>query len=84
MFKSVKLLEGFHITATEKRNFLYVLNQNKPEYLNQKITVNRMVFLIEPLGNNEYKLTKFEKYFSFLQNRYTVKEWKYKLKVKEG
>lgn len=81
MYKSVRMLEGVHITATEKRNFLFVVNQNNPEYFNKKIKVNRMVFEITPLDNNLFKLVKYENRFSVLLNRNYESKSIYKLEV---
>jgi hypothetical protein len=81
-YKSVKKLVGLHITATEKRNFLFALNQNNPEYFDRKIKVNTMVFKIIHLGGNLYELIKYETKYSVLLGGYETAEYKYKLEVK--
>lgn len=55
--KRVSLIDGSHITAGEKRAALALVNENKPEYLGRWMKANRIKLMVEPMENNQYKVS---------------------------
>ena len=55
-FKRVSTKE-VGMTAGEKKYTLALVNENKPEYLNRWMKVNRIRLMVEPMEGNQYKVS---------------------------
>ena len=61
MKTSVKNLDKgtYGMTANMKKLLIEIVGLNDSKYFNNKMKVNRTVMMIEPLGDNKYKVTEY-------------------------
>lgn len=49
----------YGMTANTKKLLVEIVGMNDKRYFNQKLTANKTKLLIEPKGDNTYKVTQF-------------------------
>lgn len=64
MKTSVKNLDKgtYGMTANLKKLLVQILEMNNPKCFNAKFTANRTKMMIEPQGDNKYKVTQYSTY----------------------